>query len=124
SAFGGLAGLPQVYGDWFGIPDSNSLGNFLHGVVRHQPHEASHAAELGLAALATTAALVGTGLAWLLYVSRPALPVRIRRQLGALHRLVENEYYVDEIYDRLFVRPLVAISDRVLFRGIDAGLID
>jgi NADH-quinone oxidoreductase subunit L len=46
------------------------------------PHHVSHATELGLAALATAAAL-GTGLAWFLYVSRPELPARIRAHAGA-----------------------------------------
>ena len=35
-----------------------------------------------------------------------------------------NKYYVDEIYDAVFVRPLVAVSERVLFRGLDQGLVD
>jgi NADH-quinone oxidoreductase subunit L len=37
---------------------------------------------------------------------------------------VLNKYYVDEFYDAVIVRPLVAVSDRVLYRKIDAGLID
>jgi len=121
---GGFAGLPQVYGDMLGVPESNSLSNFLRQVVRQGAHEVPHSTELGLAALAILAASLGTGLAWLLYVARPELPARIRAGAGALHRLLENRYYVDELYDALFVRPLIALSDRVLFRGIDAGLID
>jgi len=35
-----------------------------------------------------------------------------------------NRYYVDEIYDSLIVRPLVKLSDRVLWRIIDDGVID
>ena len=31
---------------------------------------------------------------------------------------------MDEIYDALFVRPLVFVSERVLYRGVDVGLID
>ena len=31
---------------------------------------------------------------------------------------------MDEIYDAVIVRPLVFVSDKVFFRGIDAGLID
>jgi NADH-quinone oxidoreductase subunit L len=38
--------------------------------------------------------------------------------------LLLAKYYVDEIYDASVVRPLVAISDRLLYRGIDAKLID
>ena len=124
SVVAGFAGLPQVYGDLLGVPESNSLANFLHDVLPAGAHHVSHATELSLAGLAILAALLGTGAAWLLYVARPELPIRIRTGAAALHRLVANKYYVDEVYDALLVRPLIAISDRVLFRGVDAGLID
>jgi NADH-quinone oxidoreductase subunit L len=38
--------------------------------------------------------------------------------------VVANKFYVDELYDALFVRPLVALSEGLLYRGIDAGVID
>jgi NADH-quinone oxidoreductase subunit L len=44
--------------------------------------------------------------------------------LAAVHRVVVNKFYVDELYDALFVRPLVSLSENVLYRGIDAGVID
>jgi NADH-quinone oxidoreductase subunit L len=40
------------------------------------------------------------------------------------YTLVFNKYYVDELYSAVVVRPLVAISRVVLWRGVDAGLID
>jgi NADH-quinone oxidoreductase subunit L len=124
SAVAGFAGLPQVYGDLLGVAESNGLSNFLRQVVRTGEHHVPHSTELALAGLAILAATLGTALAWLLYVARPELPARIRAGAGALHRLIANRYYVDELYDALFVRPLIAISDRMLFRGVDAGLID
>jgi NADH-quinone oxidoreductase subunit L len=39
-------------------------------------------------------------------------------------RVLANKYYVDEVYDRAIVNPTVQISRNVLWRGIDAGLID
>ncbi|MDJ0868199.1 MAG: NADH-quinone oxidoreductase subunit L [Myxococcota bacterium] len=124
SVFGGLVGLPQVYGDWFEIPDSNSFANFLNRVVPHEPHAIEASTELWLGALTTAVALGGGGLAAWLYLRRPELPARIRGALGAGFRLVRDRYYVDEVYDALIVRPLVLVSDRVLFRVVDAGLID
>ena len=38
--------------------------------------------------------------------------------------VLANKYYVDEIYDAAVVNPTVQISRNVLWRGIDAGLID
>jgi NADH:ubiquinone oxidoreductase subunit 5 (subunit L)/multisubunit Na+/H+ antiporter MnhA subunit len=37
---------------------------------------------------------------------------------------VNAQLYVDALYDRIIVRPLVFISDRVLYRIVDARLID
>ncbi len=124
AAFGGFLGFPQIYGDWFGIPDSNFLANFLHGVLPHPTHEVDHATELLLGVTAIGVATLGTLAAALLYVWSPGIPARVRAALGPIYRLVENKYYVDEIYDALIVRPLVVVSDKFLFRVIDAGIID
>ena len=124
AAVGGFAGFPQIYGDWLGIPDSNFLANFLHGVLPHAEHEIAHETEYALAGIAVATATLGTLLAAFLYVWSPGIPAQIRGALGPVFRLVENKYYVDEIYDALIVRPLVAVSDKVLFRFVDAGVID
>jgi len=41
-----------------------------------------------------------------------------------LYTLVYNKYFVDEIYAAAVVRPLVGGSRMVLWKGVDAGLID
>ena len=87
-------------------------------------HAIEHATEYALAALAVGAAGTGALLAWLLYVARPALPERLAASLSGLHRLLLDKYWIDELYDAAIVRPLVRVSDRLLFRGVDAGLID
>jgi NADH-quinone oxidoreductase subunit L len=108
-----------------GLENSNSLHNFLAPILPHaEAHAVDHATEWVLVGLAVAAFLVGGGLAWLLYSTRPDLPGRIRARAAGLHRAVVNKYWVDELYDAAVVRPLVVISDRVLFRAIDAGTID
>jgi NADH-quinone oxidoreductase subunit L len=37
---------------------------------------------------------------------------------------VLNKFYVDELYDAVFVRPTVSASENVLYRGIDVAVID
>ncbi|MEE8386308.1 MAG: NADH-quinone oxidoreductase subunit L, partial [Dehalococcoidia bacterium] len=125
SVLGGLMGLPQFWGDMFNIPDSDSLGNFLELTVVAAPHhEIAHSTELWLIAAAIGAALVGMAVGYWLYVSRPELPERLAARFAGIYRTLLEKYYVDEFYDRSLVRPLVALSDRILFRGVDAGLID
>jgi NADH-quinone oxidoreductase subunit L len=125
SIVGGYAGLPQVYGDMLGIAHSNSLANFQAPAIAHVAvHHVSHATELGLALVAVGFALAGALVAFVLYLRRPELPEKLAAAFSGIHRLLVARYRVDELYDRVFVRPLVALSERVLFRGIDAGLID
>jgi NADH-quinone oxidoreductase subunit L len=125
AALAGFAGLPQVWGDLMGVVNSNSLANFLAPVFpAGAAHHIEHSTEMWLAAMAVATAAAGTFLAWWLYVHRPAWPDKLAGKLSGLHRLLTEKYYVDEIYDATIVRPLVAVSDRILFRGIDAGLID
>lgn len=106
------------------IEGANSFGNFVAPVLASSPHEVERGLEWRMAGLATLAALLGAALAYWLYVARPALPEKIRGALGGLFRLVEARFRVDELYDRILVRPLVRFSDRVLYRRIDAWLLD
>jgi len=126
SLIAGFAGLPQVYGDWLGIPDSNSLAHFLAPALAGGPHDpgVSHGEELRLALFAMGAATAGLVAAWWLYLRNPELPGRFMQAFHGLWRLLHEKYFVDEVYDALFVRPTVWISDRVFFRSVDAGLID
>jgi len=39
-------------------------------------------------------------------------------------KVLENKYYVDEAYDRAIVQPVYGLSRSVLWKGMDAGLID
>jgi NADH-quinone oxidoreductase subunit L len=57
-------------------------------------------------------------------VFKPGLPDAVVSGARGLYTLVYNKYFVDEIYDAAVVRPLVNGSRVVLWKGVDAGLID
>jgi NADH-quinone oxidoreductase subunit L len=69
-------------------------------------------------------AFAGLILAYILYVSKPYLPDKIAASLGSLYETVVNKYYVDEIYAKVFVKPLVDGSTRILWQGVDRKVID
>lgn len=54
----------------------------------------------------TAAALAGVGLAWYMYVRRPAAAEKAAAAAGTGYWLSLNKLYVDEIYALLFVQPL------------------
>jgi NADH-quinone oxidoreductase subunit L len=131
SIFGGLMLGPATALDpaiwWFQIlspEQGNAFVRFLEPALSLAHHEVTMSEERMLAVRSVLVAGLGGLIAGVLYVWRPALPQQIRSALGPLHKLVEAKYYVDELYDRVLVRPLVWFSERVLHRLIDAGLID
>ena len=75
-------------------------------------------------AISTAAGLIGIALAYLMYVAKPALADSFAASVKGLYWLVYNKYFVDEVYDAVVVNPVVEGSRAVLWKGIDAGLID
>jgi NADH-quinone oxidoreductase subunit L len=67
---------------------------------------------------------LGIALAWLMYVAKPGLPDTLANMFKAPYQLIYNKYFVDEIYDATVVKPVVGGSRVVLWKGVDAGLID
>jgi NADH-quinone oxidoreductase subunit L len=71
-------------------------------------------------------ALLGIGIAYLLYVARPELPGLLEARLRPLHTLFANKWYFDEAIDFLVVRPALAIgrfANRVFERFVVDGLV-
>jgi len=68
-------------------------------------------------------ALVGIALAYLFYVKNPALPGRFTARFGRLHRWVYNKYFVDELYDFVFVRGIQRLG-AVLLKVADGWIIE
>ncbi|MGH9557996.1 MAG: NADH-quinone oxidoreductase subunit L, partial [Bryobacteraceae bacterium] len=68
--------------------------------------------------------LGGIALAYLFYVVAPAIPESLANGFSWLHAAIYNKYFVDEFYDATVVRPVVDGSRTLLWRGVDAGVID
>jgi NADH-quinone oxidoreductase subunit L len=79
--------------------------------------------QFGSAALSLLLVTVGAGAAFLIWNGDPALdPARV---LGPARTTFERAFYVDEVYDLAFVRPVRALARTVVTaddKGIDAGV--
>jgi NADH-quinone oxidoreductase subunit L len=84
----------------------------------------NHGTEYLLMAISLGAAALGLYFAYLLYFKNRDLPQKIADALGGFYEAVVHKYYVDEIYATLFVKPLVDGSTRILWHGVDQGVID
>jgi len=116
SLVGGLVGI------------HNGFEHFLEPVFGHEfPQsvtEGSGGTELLLMGISVLFSLTGAVLAYILYVSKPYLPQQIAESLGSFYDAVLNKYYVDELYAKLFVKPLVDGSTSILWQGVDRKVID
>ncbi len=145
-----LLAILSCVGGWVGVPTvlhgHNEIGHFLDPVVREQtldfeqstvarmngaplqaaPVESSLApsTELTLSGLSVLAGLLGLFFADLLYRRRPELPAKLSAKMRGFVWLVENKYWVDEIYAGFIVKPLLVVSRYVLWIFFDRGLVD
>jgi NADH-quinone oxidoreductase subunit L len=83
------------------------------GHAEHSPEEIS--AERWLALLSIALAATGMAIGWFTFQKRPLLQ---------MPRILENKYYVDEIYDATLIRPIEAGSREGLWKIFDVGVID
>ncbi len=122
----GLLGIPKLL--TLGFLPENAFGHFLEPVVaevgQHSEHHVSTALELGLMGIAVAVAAAGIFLARSLYSGDRGLAKGTvwAERFPAVHRVLGNKYYVDELYDATVVRGFWA-SARGLFR-FDAKVID
>ena len=70
------------------------------------------------------AGLLGFLLAWWFYIRSPETPKKLAASLSGPYKLLIGKYFVDELYAAVIVRPLVWISDKVLWHVVDEGAID
>jgi NADH-quinone oxidoreductase subunit L len=99
-------------------------GGFINIPHWLEPMFAEKAENETLAWLSAGVGIAGILLAYVFYVAKPGLADSFAKSMGGLYKLVYNKYFVDEVYDAAVVKPLVSGSRTVLWRGVDAGLID
>jgi NADH-quinone oxidoreductase subunit L len=109
SIIGGLVGWPYL------LLGSNRLERFLEPVFQNplalEARAYSHGLQFGLMALSVAVAVLGIYIAYQMYQKQPGLPERVAAAVGSGYRLLLNKYYVDELYDALFVNRAKDLGD-------------
>jgi NADH-quinone oxidoreductase subunit L len=114
SIIGGFVGLPEVF-----VHGGDKLAEFLSPVIPDVTGgEVSHSTEILLMGLTTVVAIVAILIAWTRYKNYR------EDQPTPFGKVLENKWYVDELYDKIIVRPinkLSIIANKYFERsGIDA----
>ena len=134
-----VLGALSLFGGWLNLPSITSflgpvgsLDRWLEPVVGHATIAVTNGVALETA-YSTEAALVGAailiavvGIAIALFLLRPASLVSKAEspEEHGFEKVLANKYYVDEVYDVAIVKPTYGLSKNVLWRGLDAGIID
>jgi NADH-quinone oxidoreductase subunit L len=80
---------------WIGIPGLHH--GFQHFVTFGHGH-GEHVFHVDVAAIGTTAGLLGLFGAWLIYQKKAIAAADLKKKLKPLHTLLVNKYYFDELY--------------------------
>jgi NADH-quinone oxidoreductase subunit L len=123
SVAAGYIGLPHALGG------SNRLEQFLAPTLEAHAGATEQAAaneglELALMGASTLVAAAGIGLAVFFFLRNRAAADRMAQRFAAAHRVLENKYYVDEIYDAAIVQPVQIVSQEGLWKRLDVRVID
>jgi len=108
----------SVFAGWVGLPWlSHGFSSFVyHGELHH------HSPSYILMIVSTIVAVSGIGLAYTIYYRKKISADTLMEKFKPLYTLLFNKYYIDEIYDRVIIRPVLALT-----RGMwwyDANIID
>ena len=117
---------------WIGIEGNfpvigGLVPDVMTGFVGSMLGEAEHEAVFNAIPLITSVivALGGLLAGWLVYRKQTAgQPDMLQQPLGKLHTVLKNKYYIDEIYDFLFIRPSRWLAETFSAQWLDQKLID
>lgn len=113
SVIGGFVNIPELF-----THGGERLTDFLAPVVPNAEVTVSHSTEWLLMGLTTVIAVIAILIAWSRYKTYK------EEQPSAFGSLLQNKWYVDELYDSIIVRPLNALgkfSNSIFEKsGIDA----
>jgi len=122
AGIGGFIGVPKILG---GGDDFEKFLEpvFAPAIENLNLAEISHSTEYILMGTSVLIALAGIYFAYLMYIKGSISPVRMAERYRGIYRLLYNKYYVDEIYDSVFIKPLMNFS-RWLWQFFDDKIID
>jgi NADH-quinone oxidoreductase subunit L len=118
SVIAGYAGLPHVLGG--SNPFEHYLAPSFGEVDGGAAAPSGEETELVLMAVSSAVAIGGIALAAFFFLKRKEAARALAERFAGLHVLLTRKYYVDEIYDAVIVRPIQVVSERVLWKGVDA----
>jgi NADH-quinone oxidoreductase subunit L len=119
----GWVGIPEG----FGIPVRDYFSEFVHPseFAASTLDHTAHAFSFALGGISVAAGLLGIGIAYTLYVARPALAGELAVRFSRLHTFLDKGWYFDALYGATFVRFAMWLgrATRSFDRNVIGGLV-
>ena len=125
STVGGFMGAPMLFGGRHYLSDYLApIFTYSHRIMpAASSAELSQSTEWMLIGISVGVALAGIILAYVLYIARAERPAEEETQRSAVDSLVYHKYYVDELYNAVFVKPTMALS-KGLYKFVENGVLN
>jgi NADH-quinone oxidoreductase subunit L len=114
---------PVLFGGWLSDSITVLPQNDVVAEVGHHFHGPAAMAMHAVQTAPFWLMLGGFVLATFIYMMRPALADTLQARFPKLHALLENKFYIDELYQKVFISRTINIGNG-LWKKADAGLID
>jgi NADH-quinone oxidoreductase subunit L len=118
----------SLVGGWIGIPGHSMIEGFLAPVFAAGPEVESAAGvssiEVVLAVVSVVTALIGFYIAYLFYSKKPGTAAALAKRFAPVYSLVEHKFYIDEIYQAVFVSGLLLLTRMILVGLGDRFVVD
>ncbi|UCE71816.1 MAG: NADH-quinone oxidoreductase subunit L [Nitrospiraceae bacterium] len=124
-----ILAVGAVAAGWVGIPPvilehADRIGEFLAPVLGHPHGHGTHLEEWLVIAVSVAVAVIGWLVAMFMYIKKTDLPEKIASLFKPIYNLLFNKYWIDELYDKIFVQPVLKASDRIVLAFFDAKIIE
>jgi len=110
-----ILALLSIGGGWIGM---KHFGDFLApvvgAVVDPEKEPGGETFDYFLSVVAVAVAALGWFIAHLFYFRKNDRAAKLAAAMSGVHSLLANKYWIDELYNFIFVRPLKAISTFIL----------
>jgi NADH-quinone oxidoreductase subunit L len=126
----GYVGVPEVlmHGgnkiEAFLEPSFRAVGSEGVAEVAEAAVHGDAGTEMSLMLLSTLVGFAGIGVATFFFLKRPSAADAMMARFSGLYRLLLGKYFVDEFYNSVIVQPIKNLSGGLLWKGVDAGIID
>jgi NADH-quinone oxidoreductase subunit L len=97
-----ILAVPAIFAGFANI--SHDVERLLLGALPADVHPAEPEFHMSMAVAATIVPLFGVVLAWAIYSAKLISSEYLAKNFRPVHRLLENKYYLDVLYERLIVR--------------------